>query len=138
MHGDKIRRHQTPNAAFRITEERLRHPAFLWREQPDELARRRARHFFKQCRAIVRRHFVQNRDDLFVRHRPQQILLLLDADVFKNIRRQCCRQHPEDNHLLVFRKIENHVGDIGRRPIGKQFAQRPEIARVDHALDLGC
>jgi len=73
-----------------------------------------------------------------VRHRTQQILLLLDADIFENVRRQRRRQHPEDDDLLVFRKIENHVRDVGRRPIGEQFAQCVEIALIDQAFDFRC
>ena len=69
LHRDKVRRHQTANAVFRITEQRRGHAAFFRREQTNQLARRRARHFLEQRRAIVRRHLVQNGDDLLVRHR---------------------------------------------------------------------
>jgi hypothetical protein len=58
-------------------------------------------------------------DDLLVRHRAQQLLLRLDVEIFKNVRRQRVRQDPEDDDLLVFRQIENDFGDIGRRPFAK-------------------
>ena len=114
-----------PTLSFRITEKRLRHVAFFRREQPDQLPRRRARQFFEQRGAIVRRHFVQNPDHLFVGHRPQQFLLLLDADVFKNVRGQRGRQDAEDDDLFVFGKIENHLRHVGRRP----FLEKARAAR---------
>ena len=88
LHRDKIRRHQTANAVFGITEQRRGDAAFFRREQSDQLPRRGARQFLQQRRAIVRRHFIQNGDDLLVRHRAQQFLLFLDPEIFKNIRRQ--------------------------------------------------
>ncbi len=95
--------------------------------------------FLEQRRAIVRRHLVEDRDDLFVRHAAEQFLLRLDIDVeiLENVRRQRVRQNPENDDLLVFRKIEDDLGHVGRRHLGKELAQRGEIPRVDHALDFG-
>ena len=94
---DQVRRHQPADAAFGITEERLGDAAFLRREQLDQLARRRARQFLEQRRAIVRRHFVEDPDDLLVRHRAQQFLLRLDVEIFENVGRQIVRQDAEDD-----------------------------------------
>ena len=127
-----------PDAAFGITEQRLRDPSFLRREQPDQLPRGRARHFLEQRRAIVRRHFVQNPDDLLVRHRPEQLLLRVDVEVFKNIRRQIMRQDAEDDDLFVFRQVEDDFGDIRRRPVAKELrATRAKFARLDQFLISG-
>ena len=136
MHRDKIRRHQSADAVFGIAEQRRGDTAFLRRKQTDQLPRRGARQFLQQRRAIVRRHLVQNAHDLLVCHGAQQFLLFLDPEVFKNIRCQIVRQHPKDDHLFVFRQIENHFGHISRRPFAKHFTERREITRVDHAPDF--
>ena len=81
-----------PTLSSGITEERLGDAALLRREKPNELAGRRARHFLEERRAIVRRHFVQDRDDLFVRHGPQQLLLRIDFEIFENVRGQRSRK----------------------------------------------
>ena len=73
-----------------------------------------------------------------MRHCPQQLLLLLDSDVFENVRRERGRQDAEDDHLFVIRKIENHFRDVSRRPFLEQLAQPVEIARVDKRFDFGC
>ena len=69
-------------------------------------------------------------------HGAQQFLLLLDANVFKNVRGKRVRQDAKDDDLLVFRKIEDHLGQVGRRPVAKHLAQSGEIARVDQALNF--
>ena len=111
--------------------------AFLGREQTDQLARRGTRQFLQQRRAIVRRHLIQNGHDLLVRHRAQQFLLFLNPEVFKNIRCQIVRQHPKDDHLFIFRHIEDYLGDIGRREFVENFAERREVTGVDQAPDFG-
>ena len=98
----------------------------------------RARQFLEQRGAIVRRHLVQNGRDLFVRHRVQKVLLFLDSDIFENVGRQRGRQDAEHDDLFVFRKIENHFRDVGRRPFLEKLAQGVEIARVDQRLDFRC
>ena len=101
------------------------------------MPRHRARQFFEKRRAIVRRHFVQNSGDLFVRHRTQESFLFLDVEIFENVRRQRRRQHAKDNHRIVVGKIKNYFGEIGRRKFAKDFAQRVEVTRLDQALDFG-
>ena len=71
-----------------------------------------------------------------MRHRAQQRLLRVKVGVFKNIRCQRVRQDPKDDHLFVFRQIENYFGDISRRPFTKHFTQRREVAGLDHAPDF--
>ena len=63
-------------------------------------------------------------------------LLRLDIEIFENIRRERVRQDAKDDHLFVFRQIEDDFGHIGWRPFAKEFAQRPEIPGVDHAPDF--
>ena len=75
-------------------------------------------------------------DHLLVCHGAQQFLLRLDIEIFENIRRQRVRQDAKNDHLFVFRHVEDHLGHIGRRPFAKHLAQRAEIARVDQALDF--
>ena len=137
MHGDEIRRHQTSNAVFRVTEQRRGDASLLRCKQPNQLPRSCAWQFFQERRAIVRRHLVQNRPDLLVGHGAQQFLLRVDIEIFKDIRRQCMRQDAKDNHLFVFWQIQNHFGDIGGWPFAKHLTQRREITGVDHAPDLG-
>ena len=137
VNGDEVRRHQAADAAFGITEQRLRNLALLGCEQLDQLPRGRARQFFEQRSAIVRRHFVQNSDDLLVGHSAQQFLLRFNIEIFKNIRRECRRQDAENDDLVVFVHVEDHFRDIGRRPFAKHLAQRGEIPRVDQAFDFG-
>ena len=72
-----------------------------------------------------------------MRHRAQQFLLFLDADVFKNVRRQIVRQHAKDDHLFVFRHIENYLSDVSRRQFAKHFAERREITGFNQAPDFG-
>ncbi len=132
----KVRRHQTADAAFRITEQLGRDFAFPRREQLNELPCRRARHFLEQPGAIVRRHFIEHSHALLVRHRAQKLLLVLDAEILENVRRQRGRQDAEDDHLLVLRHVENYFGDIDRRPIGKNFPERIEIARFDQRMNF--
>jgi hypothetical protein len=138
LHLDKIRRHQTPNAVFWITEQRCRHVAFLGREETDQLARRGAWQFLQQRRAIVRRHLIQNGNNLLVCHRPQQFLLFFDPDVFEDVRRERCWKDAKDDHLFVFGKIEDYFGHIGRGPLAKQLPQRAEISGVDQTFDFWC
>ena len=115
----------------------MRDLPFLRRQQFDQLPRRRARQFFEQRRAIVRRHLVQNADDLLVRHGAQQLLLRLDVEVFEHIRGERVGQDAENDDLLVLRHVENHLGHVGRRPFAKNFPERAEITRVDQALNFG-
>ena len=136
FHRDEIRRHQTAHAVLRITEQYARDLTFLRGEKLNQLPRRRARQLLQQCRAIVRRHLVQNPDHLFMRHPTEEMLLRIDIEIFKNIRRQIMRQHAEDDHLIVLLHIENHLRHVRRRPFRKQFAQAHEIARIDQALDF--
>ena len=44
--------------------------------------------------------------------------------IFKNVRRQRMRQDAKDDHLFIFRHIEDDFRNIGRRPFAKHFAQR--------------
>ena len=113
--------------------------AFLRSEEADELTRRGAREFLEQRGAIVRRHLVQDRDDLLVGHAAKQLLLrvYIDVEILEDICGQHVRQDAEDDDLLVLRQIENDLGHIGRRHLGKELAQRGEIPRVDQALDFG-
>jgi hypothetical protein len=64
------------------------------------------------------------------------LLLFLNADVFENVSRQIMWQHAKDDYLFVFRQIQNHFGDIGRRPFTKHFSKRGKIPRFDHAPDF--
>ena len=137
LRRDKIRRHQTANAVFRIAEQRRGYAAFFRREQTDQLARRGTRQFLQQRRAIVRRHLIQNGYHLLVRHRAQQFLLFLDPDVFENLRCERRWEDAKDDHLFIFRHIEDYLGDIGRRPFAEKFTERPEIPGFDQALDFG-
>ena len=67
----------------------------------------------------------------------QQFLLRIEIEIFENIRRERVRQDAKDDDLFIFRHIDNHLGDIGRRPVAKQLAQRREVAGVDQASDFG-
>jgi len=71
-----------------------------------------------------------------VSHGTQQLLLRVEIEVFKNIRRQIVRQHAKDDHLFVFRQIEDHFSHIGRRPFPKHFTERREVPRFDHTSDF--
>ena len=133
MKSGVMRRPTLPSG---IAEQRLRDAALFRREQPDQLPRRRARQFLEQRRAIVRRHLVQNADDLLVRHAAEQLLLRIDIEIFENVGRELVRQDAEDDDVIVLLHVEDHLRDIGGRPVGKQLAQRAEIARVDHAFDF--
>jgi hypothetical protein len=62
--------------------------------------------------------------------------LRIEIKVFKNIRRKVMRQHAKDDHLFVFRQIDNHFSHISRRPFTKHFTERGEIPRLDHAPDF--
>ena len=115
----------------------MRDLPFLRRQQFDQLPRGRARQFFEERGPVVRRHFVQDSDDLLVGHAAQQCLLRLNVDIFKDVRRQRRRQDAEEDDLIVFVHVEDHFRDIGRGPFAKHLAQRGEIARVDQALDFG-
>ncbi len=101
---DQVRRHQPAHAAFGITEERLGDVALFRREQLDQLPRGGARQFLQQRRPIVRRHFVENADGLFVRHRAQELLLRLDLEIFEDVGREIVGQDPEDDDLFLLRK----------------------------------
>ena len=136
VHRDKIRRHQTAHAVFGITEQRRRDASLFRRKQSNQLSRRCARQFLEQRRAIVRRHLVQNRHDLLVSHGAQQLLLAPRSRDIQKHPPPGVRQDPKDDHLFVFRQIENHFGHISRRPFTKHFTQRREIARLDHAPDF--
>ena len=69
-------------------------------------------------------------------HGAQQCLLRLEIEIFENIRREPRWQDAKDDHLFVFRQIEDDFGDIGGWPFTKEFTQRAEIAGLDHAPDL--
>ncbi len=72
-----------------------------------------------------------------MRHGTEQFLLRINIEIFENVRSQCMRQDAKDDDLFVFRQIENYLGDIGWRPFAKDFSQRGEVTRVDHAPDFG-
>ncbi len=76
-------------------------------------------------------------DDLLVRHPAQELLLRVHFQVFEHVRRQIMRQDAEDDDLIVLLHVEDHLGDVRRRPVGKEFAQRAEIARIDQLLISG-
>ena len=120
--GDQVRRHETADAAFRVTEERLGDAAFFRREEFDQLPRGGARQFLQQRRPVVRRHFVQDGDSLFVRHGAEQVLLRFDLEVFEHVRREVVRQEPEDDDLFLLGKISDDFRDVGRGPVRKEFA----------------
>ena len=61
----------------------------------------------------------------------------IDVEILEDIGGQRVWQNAENDDLLVLRKIENDLGHVGRRHLGKELAQRGEIPRVDHALDFG-
>src|SRR5207302_1528798 len=132
------RRHQTANTVFRITQKCRGYVAFFRREQTDQLPRRGTGQFFQERRAIVRRHLIQNGDDLFVGHRPQQFLLFFDPDIFEDVRGERRWQDAKDDHLFVLGKIENDFRNVRRWPLSKQLAQRAEITGINHALDFWC
>ena len=46
------------------------------------------------------------------------------------------RQDAKDDDLLVLRDVDNHLRHVSRRPIGKELAQRGEVARVDQILNF--
>ena len=39
--------------------------------------------------------------------------------------------------LLVLRHVENHFGDVGRRPFPENFTEASEITRLDQAAISG-
>ncbi len=133
---DQVRRHQSAHAAFRITEQGLGDVSFFRRQQLDQLSRGGARQFLQQRRPIVRRHFIQDPDDLFVRHRAQEFLLRFDLEVFEDVGREVMRQQAEDDDLFFLGKIGDDFRDIGRRPFRKHLAQRGEVPRVDQASNF--
>ena len=100
------------------------------------MPRGRARQFLEQRRSIVRRHFVQNGNDLLVRHAAQQFLLRLEIEIFEDVGGERVWQNAKNDDPLVLRKIEDDLGHVGRGHLGKELAQRGEIPRVDHALDF--
>ena len=75
-HRDVVRRHQPPDRAFGIAEQRHRDGALLRREQREQLPRHLGRQLLEEHRAIVRRHLVEQRRDVLLRHRLQQRFLL--------------------------------------------------------------
>ena len=91
VNRDEVGRHEAADASLRITEKRLRNAPLVRREQFDQLAGRRARHFLQQRGAIVRRHLVQNGHDLFVGHCVQELLLRIHIEIFEDVGRERVR-----------------------------------------------
>ena len=58
-------------------------------------------------------------------------------EIFEDVGGERVWQNAENDDPLVFRQIENDLGHVGRRHLGKELAQRGEIPRLDHALDFG-
>ena len=50
---------------------------------------------------------------------------------------RACWEDAKDDHLFIFRHVEDYLGDIGRRPFAENFAERREVTGVDQALDFG-
>jgi len=83
-HRDIVRRHQTPDRALRIAEERHGDAAFLRCQQRQQFARRRRRQFFEEHGAIVGRHVVEQRGDVFLRHGLEQRFLLFGIEILED------------------------------------------------------
>ena len=135
--GDEIGRHQPADAAFGVAEEILRDGAFGRRERGDEALDGLGWEFLQERRAVVGRHLVEDRHGLFAAHGVQEFLLLIGVEVLEHVCSEGLRDHTEDDDLVAFGQIGDHIGEISRCPLGEKFAQTAEVAFFDEALDLG-
>ena len=60
----------------------------------DAIAGRMKEVHFQEGRAIVWRHLIQNRHDLLVGHRAQELLLSVDVEILEHVRGQRVGQKP--------------------------------------------
>ena len=82
---NEVRRHQPADAVFRIPEQIFSFGPFFRREQLQQLCDGAARQLLQQGGAIVRRHFVDDLDDLLLPHCLKQPLLIVAAQVFEGL-----------------------------------------------------
>ena len=123
LHADVVRRHQTPDRAFRISEQLHGVGALLGREQREELPRRLRGELFEERRAIVGRHVVQERGGLFRRHRPQERVLLVGRQIGEGFGGGLPRQNAEHEDAFLERQIREHRGDVARGPVAQHVAE---------------
>ena len=69
-------------------------------------------------------------------HGAKQLLLGVDVEIFEDVRRERVGQNAENDDLFILRHVEDHLGDVGRRPFPKDLAERAEIARINQTLEF--
>ena len=118
---DEIRRHQPPDAALAIPEQRLGGRALCRRQQIQQLRNRRARQLLQQRRAIVGRHLVEDLDRVLLPQRAQQTRLRVHVEILEHVGGHRLRQDAENHHLLLDGKPDDALRQIGRMPFGENL-----------------
>ena len=114
---DVVRRHQTPDRILRISEQRDGNGALCGREQRQQLTGGGGGQLFEEARAIVGRHFVEQRGDFFLAHRLQQ-RFLRSCGRYSNTSAAAWRgQHAEGDHLILETELGEDLGEVARMAV---------------------
>ena len=133
-HRDEVRRHQTANTSFRITEKR-------WAMRRSSGVSNRIS-WRAAALGISSSNAVRSSGDISLRMaatcscamQRSNSCCASDVEILENVRRQRGRQDAKDDDAIVLRHIENDFGDIGRRPFPEEFTQ----AQRSCAPQSGC
>src|SRR5262249_15630841 len=90
--------------------------------------------FFKEHRAVVGGHLVEDLGDLLLRQRLQQLLLLVVLQILERGRGRGARQNSKGRRLPLRRQFADQVGQIRSRQALHGVPQPYEIAQADSVL----
>ena len=131
-----VRRHETADRSFPISEQTDRLRAFLRRQQREQFPCGFGRQFLEERRPIVGRHVVEQCRRFLGGHRLQQRVLLVERQVRERLRSVLARQDPEDEHLFVERQVGQDRCEIAGTPVAQRVAQPADVAIANEPGDL--
>ena len=135
-HGHVIRRHAPADRSFGIAQQLHRYRALIGREQREQLARDFGGELFEEGGAIVGRHRIEQRGDLFRSHRFHQRVLGVDRQIAERSGCSLAREDPEQEDAVLERELAEHRREIARGAIAQHLPQPSEVARLQHRREL--
>ena len=135
-HGDIVRRHQPADGALGVAEQRHRDGPLLGREEGQQLARRSRGQFFEEHRAVVGRHVVEQRRDVFLGHRLEERFLGVLGEILEDRGRILAGEHAEHHHLVLEAELRQKRRHVDRVAIAHHVPQLRVVAGAKDGRQL--
>ena len=135
-HGDVVRRHQPADRALGIAEQRHRDGPLLGRQERQQLARRGRRQLLEEHRAVVGRHVVEQRRDVFLGHRLEERFLGVLRQILEDLGGVLARQHAEDHHLVLEAELGQKRRHVDRVAVAHHVPQLRVVAGAEDRRQL--